>query len=236
MPDVMFQNKRYSFHNTSLNLKYFDSGDLHGNDNFRTENKPLFVYEVLQKIDPALLQAALAATINNTAVPLTAKITEDCTLDIITVNSPEGKTIYYQSLAFLIAQAMYELYPEIRLATLSVLETQCSLQFITNNDFICNTEAIDQQLVQVMDNNAAIQVVDAFQKEMLIETYPSLSQPYAETLLIPYDAYDFVPVAVRKNFVLPVTSHTILAANPKLLTNFSLSHTVVNNIYTITAM
>jgi hypothetical protein len=87
-----------------------------------------------------------------------------------------------------------------------------------------------------MDNNAAIQVVDAFQKEMLIETYPSLSQPYAETLLIPYDAYDFVPVAVRKNFVLPVTSHTILAANPKLLTNFSLSHTVVNNIYTITAM
>ena len=54
MLDIIFQNSKYSFNNTALNLQYFDSGDLHGNDNFRTQNKSLSVYEILQQINPLL--------------------------------------------------------------------------------------------------------------------------------------------------------------------------------------
>jgi len=234
MLDIIFQNSKYSFDNSALNLQYFNSGDLHGNDNFRTQNKSLSVYEILQQINPDLLYSALAAKLNGIPVPLTAKVTNNCTLDIITINEPQGKSIYYNSLAFLVAQAVYELEPEIQLATISTSKTHCSLQFIINNVFAHDTDSVDKQLAQVIETNVAIQLIDAFQKEILLETYPSLSQPYAETILAQYDDYDFVPVAVHQNFVLPVLHNAILVTNPKQLTGFSISHTIANNIYTIT--
>jgi len=234
MLDIIFQNSKYSFDNSALNLQYFNSGDLHGNDNFRTQNKSLSVYEILQQINPDLLYSALAAKLNGIPVPLTAKVTNNCTLDIITINEPQGKSIYYNSLAFLVAQAVYELEPEIQLATISTSKTHCSLQFIIDNVFAHDTDSVDKQLAQVIETNVAIQLIDAFQKEILLETYPSLSQPYAETILAQYDDYDFVPVAVHQNFVLPVLHNAILVTNPKQLTGFSISHTIANNIYTIT--
>ncbi|MBQ2021867.1 MAG: hypothetical protein II211_05620, partial [Peptococcaceae bacterium] len=72
MPNIMFHNNTYSFGNDNLNLQYFDSGDLHGNDNFRKQSKPLLGYEALQQIEPALLHSALAATNNGVPAPLTA--------------------------------------------------------------------------------------------------------------------------------------------------------------------
>ncbi|MBQ5658212.1 MAG: hypothetical protein IIV02_01635, partial [Peptococcaceae bacterium] len=84
MPNIMFHNNTYSFGNDNLNLQYFDSGDLHGNDNFRIPDQNPPVYEVLNRINHALLQSALAATIDGKPVPLTAKVIKDCTLDIIT--------------------------------------------------------------------------------------------------------------------------------------------------------
>ena len=234
MPDIMFRNKPYSFENSALNLQYFDSGDLHGNDNFRTQSKPLLVYEALQQIEPALLHSALAATINGVPAPLTAKINQNCTLDIITVNEPAGKIIYYQSLAFLVAQTMYALNADLQLTSVNISESQCTLQFV-GNAANCGQKSLDEYVQQTIENNAAIQLIDAFQKEMLMETYPSLSQPYAQTILAQYDAYDFVPVAVRQNFVLPVAENDIFVANPKLITDFTLSQSIENDIFTIVA-
>lgn len=92
MPNVIFRDKLvYSFNRSAFSLQYFDSGDLHGNDNFRTQDVSVPIYEILNQIDPDILHSALAATINNKPVPLTAKITEDCTLDIITIDAPDGK-------------------------------------------------------------------------------------------------------------------------------------------------
>ena len=44
MPNITFRDKTISFGNNNLYLQYFDSGDLHGNDNFRIpdQNPPVY--------------------------------------------------------------------------------------------------------------------------------------------------------------------------------------------------
>ena len=156
MPNIMFHNNTYSFGNDNLNLQYFDSGDLHGNDNFRIPDQNPPVYEVLNRINPALLQSALAATIDGKPVPLTAKVIKDCTLDIITVNEPAGKIIYYQSLAFLVAQTMYALNADLQLTSVNISESQCTLQFV-GNAANCGQKSLDEYVQQTIENNAGIQ-------------------------------------------------------------------------------
>ncbi len=235
MLNITFQNTTYTFDTGDFKMQYFDSGDLHGNDNFRAQNSDITIYEALRQIDATLLQSALAASINDTPVPLTEKITKDCTLDVITINDAKGKSIYHQSLAFLIAQAIYTLDIKARLATLSISDTQCCLQFIVDDSIVCDADLFDRHLEKIMKEPAAIQIINGFQKEMLVETYPSLTQPYAKTFLAQYDDYDFVTIAARQNFVLPIQENALLVTNPERIQNYALSHSLNQNIYTITA-
>lgn len=222
MPNIIFnKTTTYSFDNSQLNLEYFDSGDLHGNDNFRTQTEVLTVYEVLQQIDSALLHSAIAAMLDDTPVSLTEKITKDCHLDIITLNDPIGKTIYHQTLAFLMAQSVYTAQQDAQLSALNISQSACTLKYIAQTT--PSLESTKQQLQQTIAENAAIQLINGFQKEILLETYPSLSCPYAEAFLSSYDDYDFVTVAARQNFVLPITPETVLVANPFLIKNYTLS-------------
>ncbi|MBQ2837963.1 MAG: hypothetical protein IJE67_07555 [Peptococcaceae bacterium] len=234
MPIITFQNNKYMFDNGIFNLQYFDSGDLHGNDNFRTQVKTLSVYDVLQQIDVTLWQSALAVVLDGKLMPLTTKLEKDYILDIITLNNPTGKIIYHHSLAYLIAQTIYTYNNNIQLISLSVSETKCILQFKFdfNNNLIVSV--IKNMLPQIAVNNAAIQIIDAFQKEMLVNTYSSLSQPYAKTILDEYDDHDFITVAVRNHFALPIPKGAMIATNPKLITNYTLEHVITENICTIT--
>ena len=235
MPNIIFHNNTYTFGNENLNLQYFNSGDLHGNDNFRIQDQNPPIYEVLNRINPALLQSALAATIDNTPVPLTAKITKDCSLDIITLDDEAGKLIFHYSLAFLIAQTIYTNNPNIQLSALSVTEQECNLHFITENTVDFSTDFLKSQLKQRITDNAAIQIIDAFQKEMLLETYSSLLHPYAKNFMQIYDDYDYVTVAVRQSYVLPIPNDMILITNPLLIKDFTFHIHFTEQHFEITA-
>lgn len=234
MINIIFRSQTISFDNDNLNLQYFDSGDLHGNDNFRIPDKNPPVYEILNRIDPILLQSALAAAIDGQPVPLTAKISKDCTLDIITLDDITGKQIFHHSLAFLIAQTIFETYPTAALQNITVSNTNCVLQFAADFAFTDCT-ILKEQLLRHLQTNIAIQRIDAFQKEMLVETYSSLLQPYAQTMLAQYDDYDFVPVAARQNFVLPVQEQDLFVTNTAILKDFSLDIQSIAQGFVLTA-
>ena len=232
MTTIRFRNNTYTFDNCDLNLQYFDSGDLHGNDNFRIPDQNPPVYEVLNQIDPTLMQSAMAAVIDGKTVPLTEKITKDCVLDIVTLEENEGKQIYHDSLAFLIAQTAFACNTEWQLAAITVSDENCTLQF-TSNAQMPEYTAIKQQLTETIQNTAAIQIITGFQKEMLTETYASLSQPYAQTLLAQYDDYDFVPIAARQNFVLPITEKTVLVTNPSVIKEYTITLQYTDDGFTV---
>ena len=111
----------------------------------------------------------------------------------------------------------------------------CTLQFDISDNAALSDDAIREQLEQLLSDKTAIQVISAWQKEMLLQTYPSLLQPYTQQVLKDYDDYDFVPVAVRKNFVLPVEENAIFVLSPDALRNYHLSVLQTETSLSITA-
>lgn len=197
--------------------------NMHGNDNIRTQIVKWRIYEILSRIDPTVLDTALAAVFNGTVVPLDAEVGEDCTLDIITADDKEGGMIYFRSMAFLIAQTLYQYNSAYALLDMAVAEDSCLVTFSTSQEDAPSALAISTLLNEQFEGRSTIQVSNILQKATLLESYLSLHQPYAEKLLCAYDEYDFVPVVVRDQVALPARQQEIYALFPAALQGFSVT-------------
>ena len=72
--------------------------------------------EVAKSIGMGLYKAACAAKVNGQVVDLRTPLTEDCALEILTFDDPEGKKAYWHTTSHILAQAMGRLYPEAKFA------------------------------------------------------------------------------------------------------------------------
>jgi threonyl-tRNA synthetase len=71
--------------------------------------------EIARSISRRLADDALAAKVNGELADLTAPLTADSTLQIVTPKDPEALHVYRHSTAHLLAAAVLELYPETKL-------------------------------------------------------------------------------------------------------------------------
>ena len=72
--------------------------------------------EAAAKISEGLARNALVAKVNGELVDLTRKLTEDCTLEILTFRDEEGRQAYRHTTAHILAQAVKNIYPNAQLA------------------------------------------------------------------------------------------------------------------------
>ena len=71
---------------------------------------------VAAKIGPKLSKAAVAAKIDGKLVDLSHEITQDCSVEIVVEDSPEGLDIVRHTASHVMAQAVKRLYPDAKLA------------------------------------------------------------------------------------------------------------------------
>lgn len=71
--------------------------------------------ELASQIGRSLAKAAIAGKKDGELVDLNTPLLEDSQVEIVTLDSPEGREIYRHSSAHILAQAMQELYPGTRL-------------------------------------------------------------------------------------------------------------------------
>ncbi|HOD18314.1 MAG TPA: threonine--tRNA ligase [Candidatus Cloacimonadota bacterium] len=76
---------------------------------------PVTPLQVAEDISPRLAEAAVAAEVNGKTVDLCSEITEDANLIIQTFSDAKGKEIYWHSTAHLMAQAVKQLFPEVKI-------------------------------------------------------------------------------------------------------------------------
>lgn len=62
-----------------------------------------------------LYRSACAAKADGKTVDLRTPLTEDCTVEILTFDSPEGKKAFWHTASHILAQAVKRLYPEVKL-------------------------------------------------------------------------------------------------------------------------
>lgn len=74
------------------------------------------VAEIAKSIGQGLYKAACAGKINGTVVDLRTPVTQDCDLEILTFDHPEGKHAYWHTTSHIMAQAVQHLFPEAQFA------------------------------------------------------------------------------------------------------------------------
>jgi threonyl-tRNA synthetase len=74
------------------------------------------VSDLAQRIGPGLAKAALAAKVNGVLADLSKPLAENDTVEIITFDSDEGKSVFWHSSSHIMAQAVQELFPDAKVA------------------------------------------------------------------------------------------------------------------------
>jgi len=74
------------------------------------------ISQILRDFNPALAKEALAAFLNGRMVDLSEKVQEDSEIKIITFDSEEGKEVFWHSSSHVMAQAVQNLFPGVKLA------------------------------------------------------------------------------------------------------------------------
>jgi threonyl-tRNA synthetase len=73
------------------------------------------ISEIVRDSNPALAKGALAASSNGRMVDLSEKLWEDAEVKIITFDSEAGKEVYWHSTSHIMAQAVQDLFPGVKL-------------------------------------------------------------------------------------------------------------------------
>ncbi|MCK4224338.1 MAG: threonine--tRNA ligase [candidate division Zixibacteria bacterium] len=74
------------------------------------------ISQIVRDLDPALAKTALAVFLNGSMVDLSEKVQKDSEIRIITFDSEEGKEIFWHSTSHVMAQAVQNLFPGVKLA------------------------------------------------------------------------------------------------------------------------
>ncbi len=72
--------------------------------------------QIAESISSGLARTVVAAKVNGKTVDVCEPLNEDGTLELIKFDTTEGKDVYWHSTAHLMAQAVKELYPEVKVA------------------------------------------------------------------------------------------------------------------------
>lgn len=113
--------------------------------------------EIAAKIGPGLAKAALAVKVNGKAQDLTAPISTDADIDIITAKSPEGLEIIRHTCSHVMAEAVQELYPETQVTIGPAIENGFYYDFARKTPFTpADLEAIEKKMAEIVDRDETI--------------------------------------------------------------------------------
>ena len=88
----------------------------------RKFDKPISIEDLAMEIGPGLAKATVARKIDGVLVDASKLITEDAEVEIITSKDDEGIEVVRHSCAHLLAHALKQLYPEVKLAIGPVID------------------------------------------------------------------------------------------------------------------
>jgi len=116
--------------------------------------KGSIILEVLKDFHSGAENEMISAFVDDTAVDLFSKLNRDCTLKIITFDSPEGKEIYWHSTSHIMAQAVCDLFPEVKLAIGPAIEEGFYYDFDKETPFTLeDLERIEKRMKEIIQKD-----------------------------------------------------------------------------------
>ena len=115
-------------------------------------------YEIALSISEGLARAVLAANIDGEICELSATIDRDCTVELLTFDSDEGKKVLRHSASHVMAQAVKRLYPHAKLAIGPAIENGFYYDFDSDTGFTNeDLEKIEAEMKKIVKENIKIE-------------------------------------------------------------------------------
>ena len=128
----------------------------------------LTVLEVAKKISEGLARVATCAEIDGDVVDLRTIVSKDCSLNILTFDSLNGKKAYWHTTSHIMAQAIKRLYPEIKLAIGPSIDNGFYYDFDTEVTFTPEMlEAIEKEMKKIIKEDIKIERFELPRNEAL---------------------------------------------------------------------
>ena len=141
----------------------------------------LSILEIAKKISEGLARVATCGEINGEVKDLRTVINEDCTLNILTFDSLNGKKAYWHTTSHILAQAVKRLYPEMKFAIGPSIDNGFYYDFDTDKPFTPEMlEALEKEMKNIIKEDIAIERFSLPRKEAL---ELMKNEPYKQELI-----------------------------------------------------
>ncbi len=124
----------------------------------REYDKGVTTEDIAASISPGLKKKAIAGKANGKVIDLLLPITEDTSLEIVTLDSTEGLEVYRHSTAHLMAQALKRLYPDVKLGIGPIIEN--GFYYDVDMEHVLKPEdlsAIEKEMKKIINENYKIE-------------------------------------------------------------------------------
>lgn len=143
------------------------------------------VMDVAQKIGPGLAKATLGAKINGhpEIIDFRSKLQDGTKLEIVTTKSPEANEIIRHSAAHVMAQAVQELWPDVKVTIGPVIENGFYYDFDSPRAFTPeDLLKIEKKMAEVVARDLPI-VREDWDADKAVQTFISMGEVYKKEII-----------------------------------------------------
>ncbi|SHI00141.1 threonine--tRNA ligase [Clostridium grantii] len=144
-----------------VNVKLFDG-------KIMEVEKGITISEVAFKISPSLRKKALGARVNGKKTELMTEINEDCELEIVTFEDADGRWILRHTASHILAQAVKNLFPNVKLAIGPAIENGFYYDFDADFSFTPDLLVkIEKEMKKIVKQNYKLEKFELPREEAI---------------------------------------------------------------------
>ncbi|MCD4795549.1 MAG: threonine--tRNA ligase [Candidatus Cloacimonetes bacterium] len=176
-----------------MNIKFPDNSI----KEYPADSTPL---EIAESISPGLARQVITARIDDKLVDLNYKIMEDTSIELYKFDSEIGKEVYWHSTAHLLAQAVRELFPDVKVAIGPAIEAGFYYDFdkeipFTDDDL----EKIEVKMKELSKQNMEYERKE-LSREDAINFFSDMKEDYKVELLEEIPEGEIISLYTQGNF------------------------------------
>ena len=167
----------------------------------REFDKPISAWDVANDISPRLASAALAAKIDGKMSDIATMINEDAEVSLLTFRDEEGQQLFWHSSAHIMAQAVQELFPEVKVTIGPAIENGFYYDFDREDSFTeAELEKIEKKMIEIAQGKHKYDRKELSRNDALA-LFKEMDEPYKVEILSAIPETDIISIYQQDKFV-----------------------------------
>ncbi len=167
---------------------------------FKEYDQPMSVYDIALDISEGLARVACVGEVDGEVVDLRTMVDKDCTLNILTFDSEEGKKAYRHTCAHVLAQAVQNLYPEAKLTIGPAIDNGYYYDFDMPSLDREALDAIEKEMKKIIKKGDRLERF-TLSKEEAIKLMTERNEPYKVEMIQEHPDTDVLSFYQQGDFI-----------------------------------